>query len=148
MLYSGRLVCLAMSYDTYLNPPKPSCEHCGRDWEYVSGPNPTYNLTAIFDLALTGEGLPNPEVAEVAVVLLGAETDRPRGLRILSGLTGARSITPINNALARLANPELRDAFVALEPPNKWGTVESAVSTLSKLARMANDHPDYVWEIR
>lgn len=47
-----------MSYDIYLR--SEPCDKCGRGGEEPELPNPTYNLTPIFDLALTGEPLPNP----------------------------------------------------------------------------------------
>lgn len=141
-----------MSYTIYLEgQPAPACPTCGHrpdSDEDPDCPNPTYNLTAIFDLALTGECLPNPDVPEVAVVLLRKPTDRPRGLRLLDGKTGAESLAQINAALDRLADETLRDRFVALEPENKWGTLDGARRTMRELRELAEENPARVWRIR
>jgi len=141
-----------MSYDIYIRS-KHFCPHCGRDSQREGDsyqgqlPNPTYNLTPIFDLALTGEGLPNPEVAESSVVLFGAQTDRPRGLRVLSGRKVGDSIAMIDKALARI--DAQRAAFVKLEPDNGWGTLAGAVEVFERMAAAAKEcNPDAVWEIR
>ena len=75
-----------MSYDIYLRKLPSPCPTCGHEAPAPAPdlPDPTYNLTPIFDLALTGEPLPNSNVSEAAVVLLHQETDRPRGLRLLT----------------------------------------------------------------
>lgn len=135
-----------MSYDIDLK--SVPCPHCNRPGDEPEHLNPTYNLTPIFDLALTLEPLPNPDVGEIAVVLLGADTDRPRGLRLLSGKTGEESIEPLRQALARLNDPAMRDRFVSLEPPNKWGTLKDAVWVVSEMIRQAVDYPENVWKIR
>lgn len=135
-----------MSYDIYLNSTK--CPHCG---QFGSSPNelsPTYNLTPIFDLALTGEDLPNPDVNEFETVILGKETDRPRGLRILNGLTGSESLTQLNDALGRLGDMSLREKFLSLEPENGWGNFTNAVEVFSKMQQYAIEYPDNTWEIR
>src|SRR5271166_4063749 len=113
-----------MSYDVYLQ--KPACPTCGHADPGPDLPDPTYNLTPIFDLALTGEEYPNPDVTEARVVLLGAKTERPRGLRVLSGKTGRETVDTLSEACRRLLDPALHDKFRLLEPPNKWGTLESA----------------------
>jgi hypothetical protein len=134
-----------MSYDIYLLGKEcPTCKRRGGEPESM---NPTYNLTPIFDLALTGEPLPNADVGEGAVVLLGHKTDRPRGLRLLSGRVARETMADINRALDRLADPEMRPAFVALEPPNKWGDLDSAIWVMRKLREHAEKYPDNVWEI-
>jgi hypothetical protein len=117
-----------------------------------SGPerlNPTYNLTPLFDLALTGEPLPNPDTSEMAVVLFREKTDRPRGLRILSGRTGAESLVPLRKALGHLEDPAKRAAFDKLAEPNKgWGTHEDAVWVVRKMIEMAESSPTSVWNIQ
>jgi hypothetical protein len=134
-----------MSYDIYLRGEK--CDKCGHAPEEPDLPNPTYNLTPIFDLALTGEPLPNADVPEGHVVLLGAKTDRPRGLRLLSGRKASDTKAMLANALARLRDPAWHDRFVALEPSNKWGDLKGAVRVLEKLAIAADEYPGNVWEI-
>lgn len=141
-----------MSYDIYIRS-KYFCSHCGRDSsrseDSYSGslPEPTYNLTPIFDLALTGEDLPNPEVGEAAVVLFREKTDRPRGLRILSGRTLRDSIPMIEAALKRIrANQE---PFLKLEPENKWGTLKDAIWVFDRMLEAARQcNPEAMWEIR
>jgi hypothetical protein len=138
---------VTMSYDIYLRSKK--CDTCGHEPdgpEYL--PNPTYNLTGIFDRALTGEPLPNPEVGEAAVVLFGKATDRPRGLRVLSGRKARDTAPWIAKALAHLKNPAEADAFRALEPENRWGTLKDAQWVMERLLEAAEQYPDHVWEIR
>lgn len=141
-----------MSYDIYIRS-KWFCPHCGRDSQRDSDtysgdlPSPTYNLTPIFDLALTGEPLPNPDVPEAAVVLLRTETDRPRGLRILSGRKVAESIPMIENALKRIQSDEV--PYKKLEPSNGWGTLKDAVWVFEEMLGAAKKcNPEAVWEIR
>jgi hypothetical protein len=135
-----------MSYDIYLRSPQ--CDKCGQYRSEPELPEPTYNLTPIFDFVLTGEPLPNEDVSEGAVVLLGAETDRPRGLRLLSGRTARETGVEIGRAVDRLNDPKLRDQLVDLEPQNKWGTVDDAREVMTKLFVAALEYPDHTWEIR
>lgn len=136
-----------MSYTIYLDSP-PSCEHCGRRGEAPDWcPDPTYNLTPIFDLALTGDGLPNPETAEVSVVLFGHKTDRPRGLRLLNGKTGKDSKPILDAALARLNDPALADRFTALQPENGWGNLPGAIKVMGRLAELAEAYPANTWRV-
>jgi hypothetical protein len=135
-----------MSYDIYLRGTK--CDVCGNQpWgPTLERGHPTYNLTPIFDLALTGEPLPNPDVAEAGIVLLGAKTDRPRGLRVLSGRTAGDTVPMLKRALLRIAeNPAM---FRALQPGNGWGDLPGAVKVLEEMHEAARDYPELVWEIR
>lgn len=134
-----------MSYSIYLKTPK--CDHCGRGYDDPRLPDPTYNLTPIFDLALSDGELPNPDTSEGAVVVLGAKTDRPRGLRLLSGLTGAASLPLIEAALTRMRDPDRREAFVAVEPDSGWGNFDGALRVMSQLRDAAEERPTAIWEI-
>lgn len=133
-----------MSYDIYLRGKEcPACGHravCDADL-----PGPTYNLTPIFDLALTGEPYPNPDVGEAGVVLLGAQTDRPRGLRVLSGRKASDTVRMLKHALLRIAEDPA--PFRKLEPENGWGDLKGAVSVLERLHEAAIENPDLFWEI-
>lgn len=135
-----------MSYDIYLT--KPACPTCGhQDRSHADLPNPTYNLTEIFDKALSDQAFPNPEVSEGAVVLFGKETDRPRGLRILSGRKAADTYSQIHIAIERLEDPSREKEWRDLEPPNKWGTLETAIKVMHQLRTAAHESPDFIWEI-
>lgn len=134
-----------MSYDVYLR--SEPCPHCQRKGYEPDLPDPTYNLTPIFDLALTGEPMPNTDVGEGAVVLLGAKTDRPRGLRILDGRKASDTAKQLSAAMHRLEDPDMRARFVALEPTNKWGTLPDALSVMRRLREAAVEFPDNVWEV-
>lgn len=136
-----------MSYDIYLNAPQERCPTCGRCSETPTLPNPTYNLTPIFDRALTGEDLPNPEVSEARVVLLREPTDRPRGLRLLSGRKARDTVTAIRKALMHIRDPAQEASFRELEPPNRWGTLKDARDVMAWLLEAAEKYPDHVWEI-
>lgn len=134
-----------MSYDIYFEAP--DCPTCGACQSAEVGWSPTYNLTPIFDLALTGEPLPNPEVNEAHVVLLREKTDRPRGLRVLTGKTGAESQNLLADALARTVDRKRHPAFVALNPSNGWGNFEDAVKVLAGLLELAAKYPAHVWRV-
>lgn len=141
-----------MSYDIYIRS-KHFCLHCGRDSQREKDsyqgelPEPTYNLTPIFDLALTGEPLPSPGVTEVSVVLFGEKTDRPRGLRLLSGRKVGDSVVMLEVALKRIQDgPE---PFRRLEPENGWGTLKDAIYVLTRMRDAANKcNPEATWDIR
>lgn len=134
-----------MSYDVYLEAPP--CDHCQRAGAEPDLPDPTYNLTPIFDLALSGEGLPNAEVSEVAMVLMGAATDRPRGLRLLSGKTGAESMALLNAALDRMGDERFRPRFLELQPSNGWGDFAGALRVMTTLRRAAEEYPTNIWRV-
>ena len=136
-----------MSYDIYLKPTEERCERCGREHDYVGCPNPTYNLTPIFHLALTGEPQPNPDVSEGSVVLLGAKTDRPRGLRILDGRSARDTVADLTRAAERLADPEWEARFRALEPANGWGNLSDARRVVERLRDLAAANPSCTWEV-
>lgn len=141
-----------MSYDIEIRS-KHFCEHCGRDSRRAEDsyqgelPGPTYNLTPIFDLALTGEPLPSPSVTEASVVLFRAKTDRPRGLRVLSGRKVGDSIAMLEVALKRIQDDP--EPFRKLEPDNGWGTLKDAVDVLTRMRDAAREcNPDATWDIR
>ncbi len=134
-----------MSYSVHLKAKK--CETCGHTDYGPNCPDPTYNLTPIFDLALSGEPLPNPGVSEGEVVLFRKETDRPRGLRLLDGRVAGDTLADLNRAIDRLCDEKLRPAFVALEPSNKWGDLAGALEVMKELRERAQDYPSFVWDI-
>jgi hypothetical protein len=134
-----------MSYDIYLVGSQ--CPTCGHSPESFDFPDPTYNLTPIFDLALTGEDMPNPQVGEMAVVLLGTKTDRPRGLRLLSGRKAGDTVKDIELALKRMNDPSMHEKFTKLLPSNGWGTLEGATETMLILHRKAKEFPNATWDI-
>lgn len=134
-----------MSYDIALR--SLPCTKCHRRGEEPYLPDPTYNLTPIFDLALTGGPLPNADTSEAAVVLHRAQTDRPRGLRILSGRKGGDTVAMLDAAVARLEDPAQEAAFLALEPDNGWGTLDGARKVMGKLLIAARTYPENVWEV-
>lgn len=135
-----------MSYDIWLRASK--CSTCERPYDEPEKLDPTYNLTPIFDAALTGEPLPNPEVGEGAVVLLRVKTDRPRGLRLLNGRKAKNTVDWLRRALGHLKDPAQREKFVALEPENKWGTVDGAIWVFNRMIENAEQYPENTWEIQ
>jgi hypothetical protein len=134
-----------MSYDIYLRGDPCPC--CKRDADNPSLPKPTYNLTPIFDLALTGEPFPNPDIGEAGVVLFHLETDRPRGLRLLSGKRGSDTVEQLETALRNMNDPERQEEFLVLEPNNGWGTFSGAIEVVGRLLWAAKKYPTHTWEI-
>ena len=137
-----------MSYDIDLEMDPSECPTCHRAFHGPDLPNPTYNLTAIFDLALTGEPLPNPSVSEGSIVIFKAETDRPRGLRVLSGRKAKDTVAQLRQACNDLGDPAKNTTFKALEPSNGWGTLGSALTVMQKLLDAAKEFPEGVWRIQ
>ena len=133
------------SYDIYLNGHP--CDKCGHSPKGPELPNPTYNLSKIFDLALTGDTFPNPSVKEVEVILLDKATDRPRGLRMLCGKKAGDTENLLLNAVKRMETPSLQKKFKKLEPDNGWGSLEGAIKVMKELLKASQEYPDHVWEI-
>lgn len=137
-----------MSYTIDLNA-KP-CSECDetREPEWTECPEPTYNLTPIFDFALTGDReIPSPDVAEVATVLFGAKTDRPRGLRLLDGRQAHDTVADLDAAMTRLSDPANQEHLEGLEPDNGWGDLGIAVTVIRRLRRLAKDYPECIWSV-
>jgi hypothetical protein len=137
-----------MSYDIDLLPAKERCDECGSRYPRPELPDPTYNLTPIFDFVLTGERLPNPAVSEMEAVLFRTKTDRPRGLRLLSGKRADETIPLLEAALVRAEAPEHRDTLTSLEPSNGWGDLPGAVRVLRKLLDAAREFPAHTWRVQ
>ena len=117
-----------MSYSIELKgPPCPTCGHTTEP----DLPDPTYNLGPIFDLALTGRA-----------------ADRPWGLKRLDERDGASTIAQLQEAQVRLADPAMEPRFRALEPSNRWGTLEDARRVIGLLLTAAEKYPSHVWSIR
>jgi hypothetical protein len=135
-----------MSYDIELRGGP--CAGCVAAGTVPDLPDPTYNLTPIFHLALIGEQMPNPEVSEGAAVVLGARVDGPRGLRVLSGRRASETTDQIERAIFRLRDEAWSGRFAELAPKNGWGTVAGATRVLEELLTAAVDHPNHVWEVR
>jgi hypothetical protein len=56
--------------------------------------------------------------------------------------------TQLQKAHARLADPALEPRFRALEPSNRWGTLEDARRVIGLLLAAAEKHPAHVWSVR
>ena len=124
-----------------------SCGICGRQGEVHYGPDPTYNLTQIFDLALTGEDMPNPGVSEYESKLFKVPVDRSRGLEVLSGKVAKDTIASIELAIERMGDAAWRPRLKALEPDNGWGDLDGALRVMKKLLALAQEYPSYTWAI-
>jgi hypothetical protein len=137
-----------MSYDIYLITRRcPTCGHSGQTFSNL--PDPTYNLTEIFHLALQGEPMPNPGTSEMEVVILGKKTDSPRGLRLLDGVKAKHSIPFLEKAVERMEDPAWKDRFIALEPLNKWGDFPGATKVMKQLLEAAKEcGEEFEWEVR
>ena len=135
-----------MSYDVYLRSEKcPTCGHYGPEPDKLG---PTYNLTPIFHLALTGEDMPSPEVSEGEAVVLGKKVSKPRGLRVLDGITGAESIQILETAIRLLTNESMHHKFRSLEPENGWGDLPGAIRVISTMLDNAREFPKNTWSIQ
>jgi hypothetical protein len=136
-----------MSYSIGMSAPAcPTCRRTGEEPSCL--PDPTYNLTGVFDLALTGEDLSSSEPSEYESVILGKKTSRPLGLRLLDGRTGADTEADLECALRHLEDSSLREKFESLLPPNGWGTLPDAVRILERLLLAARDYPHCTWRVR
>lgn len=134
-----------MSY--YIELESDPCPHCGRRGEMPECPDPTYNLTPIFHLALTDEPLPSREISIFEEVVLHKPTEKQRGLRVLDGKKASETLPNLQTGLARLRDPVLELKFRELEPENKWGTLEDAIYVMQRLVTLASEYPDNVWRI-
>lgn len=133
-----------MSYDVELiGDTCPTCGHI-QDCSFEL-PEPTYNLTPIFHLALTGNPMPNQDVSEFQAVIFKTKTDSPRGLRVLNERSAYETEVTLEVALLRLKEVEL---FKPLEDPGGWGTVEQAVAVIERLLEAARLYPNLKWSIR
>ena len=136
-----------MSYSIVLSAPAcPTCRRPGEQPDYL--PDPTYNLTGVFDLALTGEELLSTEPSEYEILILNKKASRPLGLRQLDGRTGSDTEPDLECALRRLEDSSLREKFESLLPPNGGGTLPDAVRVLEKLLLAARDYPHCTWRVR
>jgi len=135
-----------MSYDIYLLGAP--CSACGHEAEQPELPDPTYNLTRIFHLALTNEPMPSPEVGSMEEVVLGKPVNAPRGLCCLNGARAGDTTERLRAAIRNITNPARYAEFDVLKPSNGWGTLEGATEVLKELLDAAERYPDYVWDIR
>lgn len=115
-----------MSYDIELK-----CDKCHA--EPVSLPDPTYNLTPIFDLALVGRD---------------PTEDRPKGLCVLDGRQAGDTIAQLEGAAKRLWSTTYEDELRKLEPANRWGTLECARKVVDELLEAARRFPEHRWRVR
>jgi|WetSurMetagenome_2_1015567.scaffolds.fasta_scaffold756098_1 hypothetical protein len=115
-----------MSYDIYLR---------GNGQGEPVLPNPTYNLTPIFHVALKFEELPKCG-------------DAATGLRVLNGRAASETVEQLEMSLYRIRDPVLRSVFKSLEPANGWGNMRDAESVLMRLLEAATEYPNHVWEVR
>jgi hypothetical protein len=134
-----------MSYRIYLRSDE--CKTCGHVDEGPMLPDPTYNLTEIFHLALTGDPMPNSETSEFDAVIFNAKTDSPRGLRVLNGKVASETEVTLRVALMRLRDPSRLDEFKKLEDPGGWGDIGGAIIVLEKLFVAAQENPNLKWVI-
>jgi len=87
--------------------------------------NVTYNLSGIFRKAFA--------------------RDFEDGFNDLNGQTGEEAYDKIENALLTIQN-NLED-FRDLEPPNKWGTVETAIEVLGQMLLWCHEAPKGIIKI-
>jgi len=63
-------------------------------------------------------------------------------------MTGRTSESVLMMALERLKSPELAGKLHALEPANRWGTVEDAIIVVRRMFEASREYPDNVWNVR
>jgi hypothetical protein len=129
-----------MSYVIHLDCP--TCGDRGRTFD------PTYNLAAIFHLALSGEDWPaaKPGIGTFEDVVLGGHRKRAAaGLELVVGMSGEASQPMLRAAVERLADPNLADRFRALEPANGWGDLAGARRVIGEMLAAATSCPQSVW---
>jgi hypothetical protein len=127
-----------VSYEIRLRAP--TCPTCGHNRSYPRElPDPTYNLTPVFDLALTGERLPFEALRA---------NGRIPGLHRLDGRAASDTLAELRAAVKRIDDPEWAQHFRARAPENGWGTVSGAAEVLRQLLEAAEREPELLWDIR
>lgn len=87
--------------------------------ETVAIVNFTYNLSPMWELASVYSDLLESEGKKASDIVTNLE----KGLNLMK---------------------KYPDSFILLEPENKWGTYEVAVSTLSKIVTYCKEYPDSI----
>lgn len=110
-----------MSYTFGMRRPK--CSKCGMEPELDYEKGMTYNVGPMFHDALGGHPI-----------------------RSLHNVPGWLLVSPLRMAALKMrANP---DKYRAMNPPNGWGSYESALETLEELLRWCEAEPDALLEVR
>jgi hypothetical protein len=103
------------------------CETCGAFPNGPDLPDPTYNLEPIFASVFPKEG--------------------NGGLHVLSGKKASDTCGMLTVAIERLSDLTRERSFRALEPSNRWGTLENALSVVRALRDAAHAYPNHLWKI-
>lgn len=106
-----------MSYDVYAEIDT------GGEWPATVGEagNMTSNCSGMWDLACKGHG-PN--------------------LRDMHGMKCGDCIETLRSAVAEMVDPYRAAEFEALNPPNGWGSTDSALKYLRRVLAMCVEHPN------
>lgn len=108
-----------MSLDLYLRTEP--CEHCGSNGEELASFNYTYNASSMWYAATPGA----------------------QKMVYIDGMTGAESAPVLKAAIKTLeADP---DRFIAMQPPNGWGSYATFVPWLKSVLTAAEQNPTAVW---
>jgi hypothetical protein len=137
-----------MSYDVYLE--RVACSHCKRGPDSRNVVAPTYNLAPIFTVALLGVGEGFARIASVNDTRDPPEDGetKPCSLHVLNGRSARETIPELEAAYRRVMDPELEPRLRALEPENKWGTLEDAREVFSRMLEVAREsHAECIWSI-
>jgi 4-aminobutyrate aminotransferase-like enzyme len=72
-----------------------------------------------------------------------AHVDMGLGFRFreLKGMAGMEAIPHLERAVAYLVDENNRPALLEMQPPNGWGTLETATEFLQELLAMCRSHP-------
>lgn len=110
-----------MSYDTDIRVP--GCPTCGRPEDRIDLGNMTCNVSSMWTLAL---GFP---------------------LHDMHGRKASKCIADLERAVAHIRAPENREAYVAMNPPNKWGDHDGAARYLEGILEGCKKWPNGTLEL-
>jgi hypothetical protein len=125
-----------MSFDIYLKAE--ACEHCGHGGGYVYSANITHNVNEIVERCLVAAGAP------VSKVEGSAYAERSWGR--LTGWKAREALPFVDLALVVAFDPSRAQEFMALEPSNGWGSLDSVRTVMREFCEAMTKWPNAVIE--
>jgi hypothetical protein len=107
-----------MSLDTYLEIDTGGAEPA----TVCDIGNHTHNTHNMWDLAL-------------------AQGDASHGMRTLDGMLALAAIPILEKAVSHIRHPDNAATYKAMNPPNGWGSHDSAAAYLERILAACREHP-------